>query len=256
MGGCILFLIQGCATTLQLQPVSSNDQKTYYEEGQEVVISPEKYIVAVKPATISYTSEQRPTFVVSVFNPTSDPIVFSTENIKASLGDQVLKVFTYEELVTEVKKHRTLAAFAVALSGAVQSYNASRAGYQYQSGTVNTNYYGNYYGSSGYGNYSGYGTGTYSGYTYDPAAAAQAQAAVNDQTAQQMKAVTSAANNSLTDLENTILKKNTVFPQTWQGGYVELEKCYHGKSERTPISLDINIEGENHHFEFKQARIE
>ena len=120
--------------------------------------------------------------------------------------------------------------------------SASQAGRSYTHGTYSTNSYG----SRGY---AGSSYGTYSGYTYDPAAAAQAQAAANAQTAQSFQNLNAAANAAVSDLSRTILKKETVTPNEWHGGYIRLQQP---AELSNTISLMVTFGGEEHSFQFTQ----
>lgn len=99
----VCFALSGCTSTLRVQPVAAPDQQIMYKDGTEAIISKKRSVVAVRPSKNTYTSEQQPTFVVSVLNGTDKPIVFSTEDITASATGAQLKVFSYDELVTEVE---------------------------------------------------------------------------------------------------------------------------------------------------------
>jgi hypothetical protein len=218
-----------------------------YKDGTEAVVSKKLSVVVVRPSTKTYTSEQRPTFVVSVFNGTDKPIVFSTENISASVDGSPLKVFSYDELVEELENTRKRILIAAALAGVAESISAAQAGNQYTYGNFTTRYYGNhgYYGS---------GYGTYSGYTYNPAAAAQAQAAANAQMNQNFANITSSFNAALFHLSSTILKKETVFPNQWHGGYITLQQGPIPESSNT-LSLKVIFGEEEHNFEFVQTKV-
>lgn len=243
----VCLVLSGCASTLRVQPIAAPDQQTMYKDGKEAIISKKRSVVAVRPSDNTYTSEQRPTFVVSVLNGTDKPIVFSTEDITASASGSPLKVFSYDELVAEVENQRKWAAVAAALSGMAQSMSAAQAGNQYTYGSYNTSYYGNR-------GYSGYGSGTYSGYTYNPAAAAQAQAAANAQMNQSFDNINSSANAALSDLSRKILKKETVLQNEWHGGYVKLQQAPIPETSNS-ILLRVLLGDEEHSFEFMQTKV-
>ena len=243
----LIFFLQGCATTLRLDPVATDGQQEIYQEGTKTLISAKNSLVAIRPSANTYQSSQRPTLVVSVLNGTEKPFNFSTENIDAYVNGKPVKVFTYDELVAEIKKQQAAAALAIALGGIAQSMNAANAGYTYHSGTYNSSYYGNY-------GYSGYGSGSYSGYSYNPAAALQAQAAANNQMMTNMAAVKAQTNQALNTLSSTILKKSTVFPQQMYGGYIKLEKIQTPKATNN-ILVKINAGGEIHEFNFQLIKV-
>lgn len=243
----LISFLQGCATTLRLNPVAINGQQEIFQEGTKTLISAKNSLVAIRPSTNTYQSVERPTLVVSVSNGTEKPFNFSTEDMEVYVDNNPVKVFTYDELVAEVKKRQAHAAFAAALSGVAQSINAANAGYTYHSGTYNSSYYSNY-------GYSGHGFGSYSGYSYNQAAALQAQNAANTQMMMNMAAINSQTNQALDELSSTILKKSTVFPQKIHGGYIKLEKIPVTK-EASDVSVKINAGGEIHDFNFQLVKL-
>ena len=239
-------LLQGCATTLKLAPVASGEQKEIYQGGTETLISAKKSLVAIRPSANSYQSVQRPSLIVSVTNGTDESYNFGPENISASVNGQSVKVFTYDELVAEVKRQQAWAAVAAALNGVAQSMNAANAGYTYNSGTYNSSYYGS--------GYSGYGYGSYSGYTYNAAAVQQAQSAANAQTQANMAAIKTQTDEALNQLASTMLRKETVFPQKTFGGYITLDKLPVPDSPNEVI-IDISVGGEVHQFKFMLTKV-
>ncbi|ARM30715.1 hypothetical protein [Prosthecochloris sp. HL-130-GSB] len=241
-----LLLLQGCASTLQLDPQAYDGQEMIYQEGVEAIMSQKKALVAIRPEAITYSSEDRPTIVITVQNGTMKPFDFSTENVQVFVDGEPHKVFTYDELVSEVKRKQTWSAIAAALSGVARSMNAANAGYTYNSGTLNAYTYDN----SGNGIN---GFGSYSGYTYNAAAAQQAQAAANAQTQAEMQAIVNSTEQSLDALSATMLKKTTVLPQALHGGYVTIEKIPIADHPRD-IKVVIMAAGEEHEFLFKHFK--
>lgn len=241
-------LLQGCATTLKLDPVALDGQQEIFQEGTKTLISAKQSLVAIRPSSTTYQSDKRPTLVVSVLNGRDDQFNFSTEDIEVFANGHSVKIFTYDELVAEIKRQQAWAAVAVALSGAAQSISAANAGYTYHSGTFNSSYYSNY-------GYSGYGYGSYSGYSYNAAAAQQAQAAVNAQTQANMAAISARTDQALNELGATILKKSTVFPQKIHGRYIKLEKL-EVPEKVNEIVVKVNAGGEMHEFKFRHLKVE
>ena len=203
----LISFLQGCATTLRLDPVAIEGQQELYQEGTKTLISPKNSLVAIRSSTNTYQSSQRPTLVVSVLNGTEKPFNFSTEDIDVYVDNKHVKVFTYDELVAEVKRQQTFAAIAIILGGVAQSMNAANAGHTYHSGTYNSSYYSNY-------GYSGYGSGSYSGYSYNSAAALQAQSAANTQMLTNMAAIKSQTNQTLNQNTQTTNNKTKQTKQT------------------------------------------
>ncbi|MEW6237907.1 MAG: hypothetical protein AB1656_21170 [Candidatus Omnitrophota bacterium] len=242
-----IIMLQGCATTLALHPQPSNDQKIIYLKGVSSLVSKKNNTVIVSTSESTHMSNIRPKFIIGVCNDTKEPFNFSIEdNITATVNGEAWKVYTYEELVEEVRRAQSAALIGAALFGMGRSMQASQAGYQYQSGSFNTSYYN----TSGY---SGYGYGSYSGYTYNPAAAAQAQAEANAITRDEINYITESTNQTLNYMGQNILQKNTVFPGMLYGGYVLI--CF------TKIPKDINdihicvtLLSEEHEFIYSESK--
>lgn len=249
LGGALLVIsvLGGCASTLKLDPVASEDQQEVFQEGTEMIISSKTSVVAIRPSTNTYTSSLRPSLVVSVINRTNEQHVFSTENIEVFVNGESVKIYTYDELVAEIKRQQAWAAVAVALNGAAQSINAANAGRTYHSGTYNSSYFGN-------NAFSGSGYGSYSGYSYNSAASIQAQATINAQTQASMANIQAQTTNSLNDLSATILKKTTVFPQGTHGGYITLDKLP-APDEVNNVIAKVTFAGEVHEFKLEHVAV-
>lgn len=97
-----LFFLSACSTSLKMSPIASEGQDTFVEKGVESLRSTKKAIVELRPVENDYKSGERNTFAVSVYNATHNPFKFSTSNILASVNGQRLKVYSHEELVSEV----------------------------------------------------------------------------------------------------------------------------------------------------------
>ena len=238
--------LQGCAMTLKLDPVASGKQKEIFQGGIETLVSAKQSLVAIRPSSNSYQSVHRPSLVVSVTNGTDKPYNFGPKNISASINGKFVKVFTYDELVAEVKRKRAWAAVAAALNGVTRSMNAANAGHTYNSGTYNSSYNGS--------GYSGYGRGSYSGYTYNAAAAQQAQASANAQTQAEMATIKAQTDQALNQLASRMLRKETVFPKKTFGGYLTLDKLPVPESANEVI-IKISVGGEVHQFTFMLSKV-
>jgi hypothetical protein len=243
-----LLLLQGCATTIQLAPVAREDQKTVYRQGLQTLLSSQESIVAVRPESGTYESSSRITFLVSVFNGTDEPLVFSIENIEAYVGDSGHRVFTYEELAAEVRRRQAWAAVGAALSGLGDSMSASSAGHTYHYGTTSSYAYGSQ-GTSAFGH------GTYSGYSYNSAAAQQAQAAADARTQENMRRIADQTERSLEQLGSTVLMKETVMPGYWHGGRVTIEKVP-DSAVPSQVKLVVWVGREQHEFVFKYSELD
>ena len=100
---CALML--GCVTTstLKLNPLTLDGQKKLTQEGVKAISSEKNVLVTIRPATESYTSEDRPRLVVNVKS-TAGAFMFSPENIKVFVDGNPHRVFTYDELVAGIKE--------------------------------------------------------------------------------------------------------------------------------------------------------
>lgn len=232
--------ISGCAQTMKIKANPAAGQQIVYENGKELIVSKKVSAFAVASLTGTIKSNQRPKFIITYFNGASVPLNFSTENISAIFNGDKARIYTFEELVEEIESNRRSQAISAALVGASQIMNAS-SGTQYHSGSFNTNYY-----SSGG---SGYGYGTYSGTTYDPTAAAQAQAVIKSQTMSNINSSNAYAANALNEIDRTILRAHTVMPQQFHGGYIVLQKLQLQGSENK-LNIVISIDNESHVFDY------
>ena len=234
----------GCTTTTtQLNAIAMGDQKAVYEDGAKTVVSTRNSIIAVRTAQNSYSSDSRPSFIISFMNGSAEPVDFSTSNIKAEVAGKDLHVFTHQEMVDEVESKRKWAAFSAALTGMSQSLNAANAGNQYTYGNYTSNYSSMGYRATGYG--------TYSSYTYNPAAAQQAQTLANHQMAQNIAHINSGADVSLSRLSSEILKRETVYPSQWYSGRIEIEN----PDTQSMLTISVKLPNEEHIFRFTQQHL-
>ena len=111
----LCLLIQGCASTLsmfKIDPQTLSGQEAISQEGIKAVISRKNARVTIRPSADTYSSEDRLTIVVSVYG-AEEPFNFSTRNIQAFVDGKPHRVFTYDELVADIKEQeRTLIAKA------------------------------------------------------------------------------------------------------------------------------------------------
>jgi len=96
--------------------------------------------------------------------------------------------------------------------------------------------------------------GTYAATTYDPARAYAAQSLNNAQTAANFAATEAQGQQRLGELQNTILKDNTVLPGEWIGGIVVLDRPAKAADGVARYQIDILFGDEVHSFAVNQAR--
>lgn len=244
--------IQGCATYGKISGIPSEGQRSVFKDGRLTLISIKQNTVAIAPDTETVTSGQRGDFVIAVNNGTSQDILFSSEDVTAYVDSNgqitALKVFSYDELVAEEKKRQAWAAVGAALQGAADSMNAANAGYSNTYGT----YSGSAYSSSGT---SAYGYGSYSSTTYNYAAAQAARNVAQANSEARFAQLEAEGRENLRNLSSTILKKETIFPGAWHGGFVkvQLPELIEKSQE---LKLMVNMGGESHEFMFTQEKVE
>jgi len=106
----------------------------------------------------------------------------------------------------------------------------------------------------GDGTYTGSTTGIYSATTYDSGRAYAAQQMASAQTVANFAAIQLNGQQALDQLQNAILKDNTVLPGQWIGGVVVLDSPTETNGAAS-YSLDVRIGGEIHTFAINDARV-
>lgn len=251
----IVFLT-GCTVPIRTDLVTSEGQEHIYRDGRATLISKKQFIVLVSPTKITREGKERLRLIVSVANPSSVAFDLDTSNFSATVDGRPLKIFTYEEITQEIKTQQAWAALAVALGGAMQAASAQQqASYTTTSGTYNSNTTGNFnaYGtrSNTYGSYATTTAGTYSGWTYNPAAGQATANAVNEKTNANMALLEAQGKSAINEAAQTMLKKTTVLPQSSYGGQIVLGEFDLPRSGTT-LELTAKIQGEIHTFLFTQ----
>jgi len=232
-------LLSGCATAVKLSPQGLNSKHVIYNEGNQLFVSQKQNVIALGIVSYKYiVAGDRADFIVILDNNEDRAFDFSTENISAYCKEKRLKVYTYEELVAEIEAQRRGAKIAAILGAVSGTFQATTAGQQYHYGTY----------TSGYGQH-----GTYSGYSYNPAAAMQAQATVNQQTSQNMAMIEQNYKSSMHEIGNTILKRTTVLPKTRFGGVIKIEIPKEFKDEY--VFIEVRANDERHTFQFSISKL-
>ncbi len=226
-------------------------QQALTRDGVPTLISTQKQVVMLRPATAETRRGARPAFVVAVYNRSNRPIDLRMAGITAAQTElaaesEPIHVFSYDELTAEVRRKQAWASVAVALGGAAGAINAANAGY--------TNTYGSYSGRVSGPYSSATMAGTYSATTYDPGRAYAAQAINNAQTAENFAAIQAQGQQRLGELQSTILKDNTVLPGEWIGGLVVLDAPPEAADGVASYRIDVQFGGEVHSFSVREAR--
>jgi hypothetical protein len=245
-----LLLLTGCASGEHISLVANSSQQSLMRDGVPTLLSTQQQVVMLRPAASTVRRGDRPAFVVAVYNRSKRPAELRVSDITAlqtGLAQQTpIHVYTYDELVAEARRKQAWAAVGVALGGAAGAINAANAGY--------SSTYGSYSGSAS-GPYSSVTmNGTYAATTYDPARAYAAQSINNAQTAANFAAIEAQGQQRLGELQNTILKDNTVLPGEWVGGIVVLDRPPKAADGVSRYQIDVRFGGELYSFAVNQAR--
>ena len=233
---CVLLMIMlaGCATSVRLNAVPSQDQTVRYDAGTENLISEkESGVVGLRINPLTQLTNGLISICVVACNRLDTPSTISSENVRAACAGKELKVHSPEDIVESMERRRKTALVLMALGGGMQgaaAYNAAST--RSYSGTV----YG-----PGY-------TANYSGTVQDPAAGMQAQAMVNQQTAQQMDQINSSLMQSMQGISESALKKQTIQPGQIYGGMIFFDSGGYS-SEKRRMRLEVDFNGETHKFQ-------
>jgi hypothetical protein len=211
----VCILAAGCATYRLVPNEVYEGQEVIYVEGYEAVS--ENYLISEKGGlTVSvfgYLTDDVLAMNVFFGNACDEqinvlPDMIYVEGISEE-GNIPIKVWEANAYIRKIRKIQNAALILQAIGGALEASNAGRS---------TTSTYGSYYGSTGYGSYSG----TYSGYstTYDYSKVAEANA-------RNSAAIAAQARDNADNIEYlnaVLLKRHTLMPGTYISGAVYCEK--------------------------------
>jgi len=144
----ILSLLTGCATDMALIPSKGQSKQVIFQDGNPAVLGYNKdqtIGIAVRPNSLNLSSNQRLKFYVVVANLRAEPFLFDPSTIKVETASgKALKVYSYEDMVAEIKRRRAWALLENAMSAFSRGYGGGQAGTTTYQGTANT--YGTYNG--------------------------------------------------------------------------------------------------------------
>ena len=143
MACALAALVAGCVTTETVQFRPKAQQEAMIRDGQAALISRRKNsIVMIKPASRQFQVGGRPVYAVGIYNLSGVPINFLMANVQVNqlVNNQTvaLKVFTYDELVTEERNRQVAMAIIGGLAAGANAYSASQAGRYSSTSTVRT----------------------------------------------------------------------------------------------------------------------
>ena len=238
----IAALVAGCVTTETVQFRPKSEQQALVRDGQAALVSRKRQsIVLVRPAARQFQAGGRPVFVIGLNNLSHGPLDFRLSNVQVIQivnGQQLaLKVFTYDELVTEERNRQIAMAIMGGLAAGANAYSASRAGYYNQTSTVRTR------GQT----YQVHTTG------YSPTANAIAQSNAAAQNEAMIGSMIEQGQQNMTALEQGVIKDNTLLPGEWYGGQLHIQPLSsEGEGPKT-YSIALLVGTERHEIDISQG---
>jgi hypothetical protein len=218
--------LTGCVTnneTVQFR-TSNPQQQAIMRDGQPALVSRQKSSLVLV----------RPVFVVGINNLSRGPVEFRVAQVEANqrvgASEYPMQVVTFEMLQQEEKNHQVATAILAGVAGAANAYSASRAGY------------GSYTTPSGR-------TGTF----YSPTAAAIAQNNAAVQNEVMFAATVERGQQNMAQLEQAVIKDNTLMPGEWYGGQLHLAPPTDQGGGQKAYSIVIIVGSDRHVIEVAQG---
>jgi hypothetical protein len=234
--------VSGCARMETAHFDARAGQQALVRDGQPAIVSRLKNsIVIVRPASRQFQAGKRPVYVVAMYNLTNAALQFAVANVGVTQtveGQAVaLRVYTYDELVTEEKRRQAFQAVATGLAVAGNSMQAANAGYYH--GTANV------YGPNG--------AATVNVSGYDPTAAAIAQNRAAVQNDAMIANTVATGQQNMDMLERSVIKDNTLLPGEWYGGQLQFDPPAGKDGKRYVITIPVG--NDVHQIEVTQEAI-
>jgi hypothetical protein len=229
--------LTGCVTnneTVQFR-TSNPQQQAMMRDGQPALVSRQKSsLVLVRPGSRQLQANGRPVFVIGINNFGKVPIGFRVAQVEANQivgsSEFPMRVVTFEMLQQEEQNRQVARAVLAGVAGAANAYSASQAGY------------GSYTTPSGR-------TGTF----YSPTAAAIAQNNAAAQNEAMFAATVERGQQNMAQLEQTVIKDNTLLPGEWYGGQLHLAPPTDQGGGQKAYSIVITVGGDRHVIEVTQG---
>jgi hypothetical protein len=229
--------LTGCVTNNETVAfrASNQNQQAMMRDGQPALVSRQKNsVVLVRPASRQLQANGRPVFVVGINNLGKTPLEFRVSQVEANQrvgeSEYPMVVVTFEMLQQEEKNRQIASAILVGVAGAANAYSASRAGY------------GSYTTPSGR-------TGTF----YSPTAAAIAQNNAAVQNEAMFAATVERGQQTMAQLEQAVIKDNTLMPGEWYGGQLHLAPPTYQAGGQKTYSIVIMVGSDRHVIEVAQG---
>lgn len=232
-------MVGGCVTaeTVQFRAKDAN-QQALMRDGQPALVSKQKTsLVLVRPASRQLQAGGRPVFVVNINNQSRQPVEFRMSQIEVNqivgANEFAMTVVTYEMLAQEEKNRQVAAAIITGLAAGANAYGASQAGR------------GSYTTPSGR-------TGTF----YSPTAAAIAQSNAAAQNDAMIANTIETGQRNMAQLEQTVIKDNTLLPGEWYGGALHLSPPTNPPSGNLKsYTIIITVGADRHVIDVAQAPV-
>ena len=204
-------------------------------DGRSALVSRQKNsLVLVSPAARQQRTYGRPVFVVGINNIGRQPVDFRVAQVEAiqhvGNSDFSMPIVTYEMLVQEEKNRQVAVAIFTGLAAAGNAYSASQAGY------------GSFTTPSGR-------TGTF----YSPTAAAIAQGNAAAQNEAMIAATVETGQRNMAQLEQAVIKDNTLMPGEWYGGQLHLAPPTDQGSGQKSYTIVITVGPDRHVVDISQG---
>lgn len=242
-----VFSLSGCVTTERVRFGAGPGQTALQRDGRPAVSSVQRASIAILSTyrrEIPYGG--RVAFVLGLHNRSGAPMDFRVEDISViqaipGRSSQRIEVFTFERLQQEERNRQVAQAILVGLAAGANAAAAANAGH-YRSNTTIYTPRGTVY-------------ATTTGYSPGLAAAAQANAAV--QNAAMVDAAVAQGQANMARLENEYIKDHTLLPGEWYGGVVAIEPPVADDERSRPktYTMRIRVGGDVHVFEVTQEPI-
>jgi hypothetical protein len=152
------------------------------------------------------------------------------QNQRVGASEYPMQVVTFEMLQQEEQSRQVARAILTGVAGAANAYSASRAGY------------GSYTTPSGR-------TGTF----YSPTAAAIAQNNAAAQNDAMFAATIERGQQNMAQLEQSVIKDNTLMPGEWYGGQLHLAPPTDQPGNQKTYSIVITVGNDRHVIEVAQG---
>jgi hypothetical protein len=217
----------GCSTLVIYHPrVATADQSLTFAQGVGTVSERDTAHELYMYSTFKTQGVAQPTFTIGYANSSDEPILFSSDNVKAFFRGASVPIYTYSEKIEEIKNEKLGKQIGLAILGGLAAAAAANA-------ASHQTYTSNYSGAVG----NRYGVTRFAGSNvvrvYDPTSGLIAGAAVGGVTGLGIQQIAFNAQNQELAAE-AILQANTVGSKQAVGGQIILRGC-----------CDMNVAGDD-----------